>query len=146
DLLSYLKVIENPLDEAALLRIINTPARNIGAATVKQLVSTATARGVTVREVLPSANSVGLNAGAIEAVNKFCQLIGSLQRSREQLSIAELVKEVIAASAYRRELERQYPDPNDRETRAASLEEIVNAAADYEARAKTPTLQEFLDD
>src|SRR5690606_28744460 len=70
----------------------------------------------------------------------------SLQRSREQLSIAELVKEVIAASAYRRELERQYPDPNDRETRAASLEEIVNAAADYEARAKTPTLQEFLDD
>jgi DNA helicase II / ATP-dependent DNA helicase PcrA len=146
DLLAYLKVVENSRDEAALLRIINTPARNIGASTVKQLVTAATSQGVTVWEVLPKASSAGLNAGATEAVKKFGQLVGTLQRAKDKLSLTELVNEVIAQTGYRRELERQYPDPNDRETRAASLEEIVNAAAAYEAHAKQPSLQEFLDD
>jgi DNA helicase-2/ATP-dependent DNA helicase PcrA len=146
DLLAYLKVIENPRDEAALLRIINTPGRNIGASTVKQLVTAATSKGSTVWEVIPHASAAGLNTGALEAVQKFRQLIATLQQAKEKLSIAELVSEVIAQSGYRRELERQYPDPNDRETRAASLEEIVNAAAEYDSRSKHPTLQEFLDD
>jgi DNA helicase-2/ATP-dependent DNA helicase PcrA len=146
DLLSYLKVIENPRDEAALLRIINTPARNIGVATVKQLITAATSKGVTVWEVLPEIDTVRLNVGATEAVKKFKKLIESLQQAKEKLSIAELVNEVIAQSAYRHELERQYPDPNERDTRTASLEEIVNAAAEYESRCKEPTLQEFLDD
>jgi DNA helicase-2/ATP-dependent DNA helicase PcrA len=146
DLLAYLKVIENPQDEPALLRIINTPARNIGAATVKQLVTNATSKGVTVWEVFPTIDSVKLNAGATEAVKKFKKLIESLQHAKQKLSIAELVNEVITQSAYRHELERQYPDPNERDARAASLEEIVNAAAEYESRSKQPTLQEFLDD
>ncbi len=146
DLLAYLKVIENPRDEPALLRIINTPARNIGASTVKQLVAAATAQGKSVWEVIPQSLKIGLNTGAVEAVQKFQQLIATLQKAKEKLSIAELVSEVIAQTGYRRELDRQYPDPNDREARSASLEEIVNAAASYEAHTKKPTLQEFLDD
>ena len=146
DLLAYLKVIENPRDEPALLRIINTPARNIGASTVKQLVTAATSKGSTVWEVFPIASTTGINASAIEALQKFKKLIESLQQAKEKLSLAELVGEVITQTGYRRELERQYPDPNDREARAASLEEITNAAAEYESRSKQPTLQEFLDD
>lgn len=146
DLLAYLKVIENPRDEPSLLRIINTPPRNIGASTVKQLVSTATSKGKTVWEVLPEAGSIGLNSTATEAAQKFKQLVLSLQTAKEKLSIAELVNEVIAETGYRRELDRQYPDPNDREARTASLEEIVNAAASYESHTKKPSLQEFLDD
>jgi DNA helicase-2/ATP-dependent DNA helicase PcrA len=146
DLLAYLKVIENPRDEPSLLRIINTPARNIGASTVKQLVSTATSKGKTVWEVLSEASTIGINATAAEAVQKFKQLVLSLQKAKEKLAIAELVNEVIAETGYRREIDRQYPDPNDREARTASLEEIINAAASYEAHTKTPSLQEFLDD
>ncbi len=146
DLFAYLKVIENPRDEPSLLRIINTPARNIGASTVKQLVSAATSQGKPVWEVLPGASSLGLNTAAADAVRKFKQLVLTLQAAAEKLAIAELVSEVIAQTGYRRELERQYPDPNDRDARLASLEEIINAAASYEAHAKTPSLQEFLDD
>ena len=146
DLLAYLKVIENPRDEPSLLRIINTPARNIGASTVKQLVATATSKGNTVWEVLSDPSQASLNAAAVGALQKFRQLITVLQKTQEKLSLPELVSEVIAQTGYRREIERQYPDPNDREARAASLEEIVNAAASYESHAKKPTLQEFLDD
>ena len=146
DLLAYLKVIENPRDEPSLLRIINTPARNIGASTVKQLVAAATATGSTVWEIMGEANKAGLNAGAADAVQKLRRLILSLQQAKEKLALAELASEVIAETGYCREIDRQYPDPNDREARSASLEEIVNAAASYEAHTKKPSLQEFLDD
>lgn len=146
DLLAYLKVIENPRDEPSLLRIINTPARNIGTSTVKQLVTAATGQGNSVWEVLGSSNGLKLTPGAADALKNFRQLVVSLQKVKEKLSLSELVGEVIDKTQYRRELERQYPDPNDREARAASLEEIVNAAASYESHSKNPSLQEFLDD
>jgi len=53
DILSYLKVIDNPHDEPALMRIINQPARGIGAAAQKRLYEEATARGKFLWEVLP---------------------------------------------------------------------------------------------
>ncbi|TWU26101.1 ATP-dependent helicase [Bythopirellula polymerisocia] len=139
DLLSYLKVIENPQDEASLLRIINTPARNIGASTVKQLLATATTEGATVWDVLP--------AHASEATTNFQQLILSLQHIAQKSSLAGLISEVISRTGYHQELDRQYPDPNDREARNASLEEIINAAAAFDGRNKKESrLQEFLDD
>jgi DNA helicase-2/ATP-dependent DNA helicase PcrA len=146
DTLAYLQIIENPRNEPALLRIINTPARNIGASTVKQLVAAATSRGSTVWEVLTEGSVAGLSATAQAAVKKFQNLILSLQADVDRLALPELVQEVIARVGYHQELQRQYPEPNDRESRTASLEEIVNAAAAYAAHTKKPSLQEFLDD
>jgi DNA helicase-2/ATP-dependent DNA helicase PcrA len=146
DTLAYLQIIENPRNEPALLRIINTPARNIGASTVKQLLATATSRGSTVWDVIADGSAAGLNAAAQAAIKKFQSLILSLREDADRLSLAELVQEMISRVGYHQELQRQYPDPNDREARTASLEEIVNAAASYESHTKKPSLQEFLDD
>jgi DNA helicase-2/ATP-dependent DNA helicase PcrA len=146
DTLAYLQIVENPRNEPALLRIINTPARNIGASTVKQLLAVATSRGSTVWEVLTEGSVAGLSATAQAAVKKFQNLILSLQADVDRLALPELVQEVIARVGYHQELQRQYPEPNDRESRTASLEEIVNAAAAYAAHTKKPSLQEFLDD
>ena len=147
DLLAYLKIIENPHDEPSLLRIINTPPRSIGNATIKQLVGAATSRGGHVWDVLPSAGSEGLiSPAATEAVNRFQTLIGSLSHAAREISISDLVRLVLQKTNYRRELERAYPDPNDRDARYASLEEIVNAAANYEEHAEKATLQGFLDE
>jgi DNA helicase-2/ATP-dependent DNA helicase PcrA len=144
DLLAYLKVIANPKDEAALLRIINTPARGIGASTVKQLVAAATEGGVPVWEVLDQPGLVA--PGTATALAKFRQLIVALQKLSTTAALAALVTEVIKQTGYRHELERQYPDPNDRESRSASLEEIVNAAGGYRSNSRQNQLQEFLDD
>jgi len=147
DLLAYLKIIENPHDEPALLRIINTPPRSIGNATVKQLVDSATSQGGHVWDVLPLAGSNGLiSPAATVAVEKFRELIGSLSVAAKELPLADLVRLVLKKTDYRRELERAYPDPNDRDARHASLEEIVNAAANYEEHTEDPTLAGFLDD
>ena len=53
---------------------------------------------------------------------------------------------VIDRTGYLRQLDASYPDPLERETRVASLEEIVNAAASYQQESAEPSLRGFLDD
>jgi DNA helicase-2/ATP-dependent DNA helicase PcrA len=90
--------------------------------------------------------SVLLSANAAAAVEKFASLVAELQNDAEKLPLDDLVSTVITKTGYRGELERNYPDPNDREARTASLEEIVNAAGGYQSQAKQPTLEGFLDE
>ena len=146
DLLAYLKLIDNPHDEVALLRIINTPARGIGNSTVKQLVSLATERGGHIWDLFPEVGRLSLSGAATRAVDSFHALIGTLRQAAGPSSLADLVSQVIQKTDYRSELDRIYPDPNDREARAATMEEIVNAAANYESHAKQPELRGFLDE
>lgn len=147
DLLAYLKLIDNPHDEPSLLRIINTPVRGIGTSTVKQLVAAATTRGGHVWDLLTqAANESSLAPAAAHATQQFHTLITSLRTQADKLSLEKLVSLVIDKSGYRRELERAYPDPNDREARTASLEEIINASANYQQHSRKPTLRGLLDD
>ena len=147
DLLAYLKIIENPEDEASLLRVINTPVRSIGASTVKQLVAAATEQGGHVWNLLQDAGDSGLLApAAAHAVQQFHSLVASLRAKADGLPLEKLVSLVLDKTSYRRELERSYPDPNDREARTASLEEMINAAANYQQHSEEPTLRGFLDE
>jgi DNA helicase-2/ATP-dependent DNA helicase PcrA len=147
DLLSYLKIIENPHDEPSLLRIINTPARGIGNSTVKGLLSAATSAASTVWEVIPdAATTCGLSAKAGKAVQEFRLLIEQLQQQVDDLPLDRLVQLVIDRTRYLRQLDALYPDPLERETRLAALEEIVNAAASYRQDTAEPSLRDFLDD
>lgn len=147
DLLAYLKLIDNPQDEVSLLRIFNTPARGIGNTTVKKLVEAATSCGGHVWDLLPSVTDGSLlPPPATQAVGKFYSLISRLQAAAKKVSLGELASLVIRETDYHRELDRAYPDPNDREARLYSIEEIINAAANYEEHAEDPTLPDFLDE
>jgi len=55
DVLAYLKVLANPLDEVSLLRIINTPSRGIGASTIEILMKLAVSESQSLWAVLPKA-------------------------------------------------------------------------------------------
>ncbi len=147
DLLAYLKIIENPHDEASLLRIINTPSRSIGNSTVKSLVEAATSRGGHIWDLLPTAGNEGILApAAAQAAQKFHTLIESLRTIGPGCKLQDLVSLVVEKTNYRNELNRIYPDPNDRDTRNASLEEVINAAANYQGQSKETDLRGFLDE
>ncbi|HEX3600521.1 MAG TPA: 3'-5' exonuclease, partial [Lacipirellulaceae bacterium] len=158
DILCYLKVIDNPHDEPALMRIINQPARGIGNAAQKKLMEEATARGKFLWDVLPDALVIdGVDAKTAAAVSQFRHLIEELRASHEvsgkanslkKKSVVALTARVLDRTGYRDSLIKQYPDPAERETRLASLEEIINAAANYDkkTRASSHSLSGFLDD
>jgi DNA helicase II / ATP-dependent DNA helicase PcrA len=149
DLLAYLKTIENPTDETALLRIINNPPRGIGNSTVKQLLGAAVERGVPMWKVL----SESAGSGATPAIARFVKLIHDLQEIAERgAPVDKLVDAVVDRTSYRAELDRLYPDPMEREARVASIEELINAAAAYgkgkpsKNGEKTSALRGFLND
>jgi DNA helicase-2/ATP-dependent DNA helicase PcrA len=148
DILAYLKVIDNPHDEPALRRIINQPARGIGDTAQKRLLDEATRQGKFLWDVLADAVVVdGIDAKTSDAVQRFVRLIEKFRTGQAKLGIAALIAQVINDTEYRDHLAKLYPDPNERESRYAALEEIVNAAASYEAgRRKSPSLAGFLDD
>jgi DNA helicase-2/ATP-dependent DNA helicase PcrA len=155
DLLAYLKTIENPTDETALLRIINTPPRGIGNATVKQLLSEAVNRGEPMWNVLRETAASGAGASGV-AIGKFLTLIRELREIADRgAPIDKLVDAVVDRVQYRRELKRLYPDPMEREARTASIEELINAGAAHDKGRKAKKekegaepslLREFLDD
>jgi DNA helicase-2/ATP-dependent DNA helicase PcrA len=150
DILSYLKVIDNPHDEPSLMRIINQPPRGIGNSAQKRLYEEATARGKFLWDVLPDALVIdGVDAKTAHAIAEFRRLVDEFRNQPPKTMVAQIVAMVLAKTAYRDSLVKLYPDPAERETRLASLEEIINAAANYDKnrRAKvTPSLSGFLDD
>jgi DNA helicase-2/ATP-dependent DNA helicase PcrA len=149
-MLSYLKVIDNPHDEPALMRIINEPARGIGKAAQKRLLEEATAHGKFLWDALPDALVIdGIDAKTAAAVGQFRRLIDELRTLAEKSSIEQLVATVLQETGYRDAVVKLYPDPMERESRLASLEEIINAAASYDksrSRSKRPSLADYLDD
>jgi DNA helicase-2/ATP-dependent DNA helicase PcrA len=150
DILAYLKVIDNPHDEPALQRIINFPPRGIGNAAQKRLLDEATARGKFLWDVLPDALVIdGIDAKTAAAVAEFRRLIEELSRRDVKGGVAQLVTRVLDKTKYRDALTVLYADPTERESRLASLEEIVNAAGSYDKNhhgSSGPTLAGFLDD
>ena len=147
DILAYLKLLTKPSDEIALLRVINTPPRGIGQKAVEAFLREAVLSGKPLWDVLGEASVVTRqSAVAADAVGKFRKLI---LHFREQLGagrLTEVARELIAAIHYQDELRRQYKEPADQQARWAAVEEVINALATYEARAKQPTLAAFLDD
>ncbi|EAQ77206.1 ATP-dependent helicase [Blastopirellula marina] len=147
DLISYLKVIHSPIDEVSLLRILNTPPRGIGQQTVKTLMDTAVTEGVPLWEVFPKVRSIrNISENAANAVIDFSSLIRRYQKRFDTEPMSHVVRSLIGDIRYQKELERLYPDPNDRESREMAIEQVVNAVSAFETNKKKPTLGGFLDD
>jgi DNA helicase II / ATP-dependent DNA helicase PcrA len=149
DILAYLKLLAHPSDEVSLLRIINLPARGISQTTVKRLMDEAIGRGQPLWEILPHASALsGLPSAAVEAVARFRAMIERFQRETKSQSLVEVLKTLIREIKYRDELTKLYPNANDQESRWASIEEVVNALADYSRReadgGHRPTVAGFL--
>ncbi|MEZ5738842.1 MAG: UvrD-helicase domain-containing protein [Burkholderiaceae bacterium] len=131
--LAYLRLIENPDDDGAFLRVVNFPARGIGARTVEQLSDVARAGGT------PLLAAVGRLTGSPAAkLGGFARLVGSLRTDTRALGLAEMVEHVIERSG----LVAHYQGEKEGQERIENLRELVNAAAaflaDLGVRADTP--------
>ena len=147
DVLAYLRVFSNPLDEVSLLRIINTPSRGIGAGTIEALLKVAVVEGQSLWTVLPTALKVAeIPVAAISRVEGFRSLIERFRSKVDKIPIVALIGELLQAIEYKSEVERQYPAAGEAEARWQAIEELVNAAAQYEQRDKGANLLGFLEE
>jgi DNA helicase II / ATP-dependent DNA helicase PcrA len=120
--LAYLRLIENPADDTAFLRVVNFPPRGIGARTLEQLADAARAGNQTLYA------AVGALSGKAGAnLSAFVNLIESLRFETAQLPLAEIVDAVIARSG----LIAHYQSDRDGQERVENLNELINAAAAF---------------
>ncbi len=145
DILAYLKLLANPADEVSLLRIINTPPRGLGQSSVAALLEAAVSSGRPLWEIVQQANQRDdLNAPAIKGAGALVKLVQTYQARKGLLSAT--ARDLIAEIGYQKELERLYKEPEEQLARWNAVEEVVNALAAYEKRAKEPSLADFLED
>ncbi len=143
DVLAYLRAIANPQDALSLKRIINTPRRGIGKATIDRLEGAAKELDRSLWNVLTDETLVNTLAGrSAKAVNGFTQIIQTWQDKVETASPNEIVQGVLEDSRYVSELVAQGTDEaNDR---VQNVQELYNAALQFEEENEGATLPMFL--
>jgi DNA helicase-2/ATP-dependent DNA helicase PcrA len=146
DLLAYVRVLAYPHDEPSLRRIINLPARGIAPKTVETLIRHAVAEGKHLWDVMDRPVLGELKGPAEAAVHGFVNMMKQFRARAHHEPLADVLRELVAKIKYYAELERSYPDPQERESRTSSVEEVINALAQYAQEAETPSLHGFLDE
>jgi len=120
--LAYLRLIENADDDTSFLRVVNFPARGIGARTVEQLQDAARAGG---RSLAASVGQLGGAAGAKLA--GFVALVDAMREATRGLTLREIIEHMLARSG----LVDFYRNDKEGADRIENLEELVNAAESF---------------
>jgi DNA helicase-2/ATP-dependent DNA helicase PcrA len=142
DTLAYLKLALSNRDSAALLRIVNTPARGIGRTTVEQVEQYAAAEGLSLWDALGSVIDEGhLSTRSQSALAAFRALVQEIGLVASQRSLPDTLRFILERTGYRRMLEEDKSP--EAEARLENLGELLNAAA--EAAARGEAMAEFLD-
>ncbi|MDE2174969.1 MAG: UvrD-helicase domain-containing protein [Betaproteobacteria bacterium] len=120
--LAYLRLLDNPQDDTAFLRVVNFPARGIGARTLEQLQDAARLRATPLSEAVDALG--GRGAASLQA---FLDLVAQMRFQTAAMSLPELVRHVLEASG----LNAHYREEREGQERLENLEELVNAAAAF---------------
>ena len=144
DIMAYLKVINNPLDNISVLRIVNVPKRGIGASTIDTIREYANQNEISIYSaILESEKIDGLNSRALNAVQKFISLMGSLAAAFEKMDVPELINEVIEKTGYVDELKKE--NTKESTERIENIQEFYSAALEFEEKSEDKSLSAFLE-
>lgn len=141
DIIAYLCVIANPADDQRLKRIINVPARKIGAATVDKIATLAQQYKVSMMEIIRNADIYPAIAKAKPALDSFIKMYDTMCLMANGSTLGELTQSVIKYSGYRKMLEDKGVDGKDE---LQNVEQVVVAAEEFEHAHIKTNLSEFL--
>ena len=145
DMLAYLCVINNPADDLRLRRIVNVPARKIGAATMDKAQVIATEEGLPLMEVLRRAGDYPQLKASTGKLTSFTEMIDEMRRQADDMGLVEFYEYVCRRSGYVGMLQEK----NDVESRGRleNVEELSSSIQAFlENDPENPTLSGFLDE
>ena len=145
DMLAYLCVLNNPMDDLRLRRIINNPPRGIGATTLDKVALLAEGQGASLYEIIRNADLFPELKSACGKLLKFADLIDGLRRQGADLALPEFYDAVCDQTGYVKVLE----DKNDMESRGRieNVQELKsNILGFLEQDPEDATLSGFLNE
>jgi len=122
--MAYLRLVSNPEDDVALLRVINFPTRGIGARSLEQLQESARAQDCSLWQA--AVNKVG-NGRPGKGIEGFVALIKQMQEDAKGLTLPEMTEIASTMSG----LKNFYQGEKEGEDRIANLDELINAAVSF---------------
>ncbi len=153
DMLAYFRLVINPSDEDAFMRIVNFPARGIGKTSLEKLVVTANENQQSLMEVAtnPDKFQLGVNAGVKRRLQEFVTMIKSFSAQLNQYNAFEMGKKIASsAGVFKHYHEDESPEGMNRKE---NIEELLNALkdfsempADVEGEDQIKTLDVFMQD
>ncbi len=151
DVLSYLRLVVNPKDEEALIRVINYPARGIGDTTIEKLTVAANHYGRSVFEVMENIDRIDLrlNSGTKNKLHDFVTMVKSFQVLNETYDAFMLAEHVTKKTGLIQELKKDATPEGI--ARIENIEELLNGIKDFiegqkEVDGARGALSEFLED
>jgi DNA helicase-2/ATP-dependent DNA helicase PcrA len=145
DILGYLKVIQNPLDDVSMKRIINVPKRGIGNATIDKIESYTSKTGESIYSALLGVEDIdGLSKRAMNNLRSFIDMINKFIDMKDKMGLKDFIEEVMNQTGYIEELEKE--NTVEAEGRIENLKEFISVAMDFEMHNENATLEEFLVD
>ena len=142
DVIAYLRLIQNPSDNISLRRIINEPKRGIGKTSLDNVQKISDQTGLSSYRIIKHAEEYGLNRIKANA-DEFISLIEEFRAKKEELSISELITEVLQKSGYSKSLELE--NTIEAETRIQNIDEFLTVAIEFEEESAENGLAEFLE-
>ena len=144
DILSYLKVVDNGLDDLAVRRIINVPRRGIGAATIEKINVYAVEHNVSFLDACFSSDSIDTLGNAKKKINGFADLIREFRRKMQEGSLEELFKYITDETGYIANLKAE--ETEEAEGRIENINELLNKVVTYEQEAEEASLSVLLEE
>ena len=142
DAVAYLRLIQNPADLAAFLRVVNTPTRGIGKTTVDRLVAIAAGAGISAYEAIGRAVAGGISSGPAKKLVAFRDLVDAWRGEIDE-GPTHLAGRVLDDTGFLQRLEAD--NSAEADARIENLKELLGSIADFESEAETPTLDTFLE-
>lgn len=141
DITAYLRILCNPLDNEAVLRVINVPKRGIGDKSIEQLVYYSEKNGLSVFDGVFDCDNLDLNAGAKAKIRGFKDIISKLIVAKETMPLLELVKEVIAKTNFMSYFEEDTPENDDKKK---NVNELLSSVEEFARLNPESPLSEYL--
>lgn len=143
DIVAYLRLIQNPLDNISLKRIINVPKRGIGKITLQKVEEYSAKKGESMLSSIFDAEEIpNISHRAITNLKSFASLIGKFMAMKEIIGVKELIEKVIEETGYVEELKKD--DSIESMSRIENIEEFVSVAMEFEAKNEENELEDFL--
>ena len=142
DVISYLRLIQNPSDNISLKRVINEPKRGIGKTSLDNIEKLAEDTGISMYEIIKNADQYGLNRVFLNS-REFVNVIEELRNKKDDIKISELIKETLNKSGYTKALEEE--NTIETENRIENLDEFLTVAIEFEDESAENKLSDFLE-
>src|SRR5690606_29748093 len=125
DAVAYLKAVVNPADEVSVKRVVNTPKRGVGDASIARLDAWAASQGITFTEALRRADQAGVGGRAVGGIATFLEVLDAAEAVRDE-GPARMLETLLDRSGYVAELRAEHTI--EAEGRIENLAELVGAA------------------